>query len=829
MRSTFKSIPAVLAIALVAGTALPVMAAESGAAQPRLSASSSKTGGKLFLNGKAFHTTSARIANQRLFTFANSSKAVITWDEYTGGAKTSMFALSLDGSTVGQVTSTENKVRLVYDQFDPLVGEPAIPAVLQAGESNELFLVQFVATPIDEMRRDIVAAGGTIERFLTDNTHIVRMNAATRAQVTGLPYVRWVGAYHPAYRVSSDVRLTLLGAQGPDSQAERYSIECMRAGPVQQQAVADLVNALGGVVEIMTPDQYRLEATLSPAQLAAVVACNEISYIDPWGGPGGTDMNIARQIGGASTVLAPAGFLGQGVRGEIHDTGVVAAHQQWNGQAPLIHVGSAVDSHGNACYGINFATGTPAAQAQATGMCPQREQGIFLYYALSSQFGGAGGTRLTHNTQAVDPAGAFRSCYQTSSVGSAQITNYSTISAEVDDYLFKIDYLSCQSQSNTGTRTSRPQAWAKDIVSVGGIQHNDTLTRTDDVWSSASYGPAADNRAKPDLSHFYESIYTTYSTSTTGYGQFGGTSGATPITAGHFGLLHQMWHQGVWQGFGGASSVFLSRPKSTTAKALMVNGAYRYFWAAPAPVGEPIRPNLTRDKQGWGMPDLGYLYNNAARTFIVNADQPVANGETKTYFINVDGTTKLNVTMCYIDPAGSPAAAQCRINDLTLRVTAPDGVTFYYGNNGLAGTVAQPVAGTSNWSTPGGSPNTWDTVENVFIETPAAGQWKVEVIGAQVVQDAYPTGAAGVTPTGPTDAAFSLVVTGGTAGQTTSCYANCDNSTVAPILNVNDFICFQQKFAAGDTYANCDGSTTAPILNVNDFICFQQQFAAGCP
>jgi hypothetical protein len=60
------------------------------------------------------------------------------------------------------------------------------------------------------------------------------------------------------------------------------------------------------------------------------------------------------------------------------------------------------------------------------------------------------------------------------------------------------------------------------------------------------------------------------------------------------------------------------------------------------------------------------------------------------------------------------------------------------------------------------------------------------------------------------------------------CYANCDGSTAAPVLNVNDFICFQQKYAAGDAYANCDNSTTVPILNINDFICFQQKFAAGC-
>jgi hypothetical protein len=62
-----------------------------------------------------------------------------------------------------------------------------------------------------------------------------------------------------------------------------------------------------------------------------------------------------------------------------------------------------------------------------------------------------------------------------------------------------------------------------------------------------------------------------------------------------------------------------------------------------------------------------------------------------------------------------------------------------------------------------------------------------------------------------------------------ACYANCDESTAAPILNVNDFVCFQQRFAAGDSYANCDNSTAPPILNVNDFVCFQQSFAAGCP
>jgi hypothetical protein len=76
----------------------------------------------------------------------------------------------------------------------------------------------------------------------------------------------------------------------------------------------------------------------------------------------------------------------------------------------------------------------------------------------------------------------------------------------------------------------------------------------------------------------------------------------------------------------------------------------------------------------------------------------------------------------------------------------------------------------------------------------------------------------GCGPTGTSPAALTV----------TTCYANCDNSTTPPVLNVLDFSCFLNRFAAGDTYANCDGSTTPPVLNVLDFACFLNAFAAGC-
>jgi hypothetical protein len=87
----------------------------------------------------------------------------------------------------------------------------------------------------------------------------------------------------------------------------------------------------------------------------------------------------------------------------------------------------------------------------------------------------------------------------------------------------------------------------------------------------------------------------------------------------------------------------------------------------------------------------------------------------------------------------------------------------------------------------------------------------------------------------PSTARNRFEIVGSPASQ---CYANCDGSTTPPILNVEDFSCFINEFAAAQNlphqqqlthYANCDQSTTPPVLNVEDFSCFINKFATGCP
>jgi hypothetical protein len=84
------------------------------------------------------------------------------------------------------------------------------------------------------------------------------------------------------------------------------------------------------------------------------------------------------------------------------------------------------------------------------------------------------------------------------------------------------------------------------------------------------------------------------------------------------------------------------------------------------------------------------------------------------------------------------------------------------------------------------------------------------------------------TGTGSGTGSYAILMTGSCFAVTPACYANCDHSTTVPFLNVADFTCFLQRFAAADPYANCDNSTQAPVLNVADFTCFLQKFAAGC-
>ena len=759
----------------------------AGAALLRGHSQEGRQGSRLITSGgKIFHRTERRVMNLRTVPVPTNSTELYLWEEETPEGETHPFyAISFDGLDIaGRVRRTAYTVELEGFRFDPAKAEPSPYKALSAAEENTLYLVQFFTTPLPEFRAAIGALGGTIHGFLTHHTYLVKMPRKTLKGITALPYVRWVGSYHPAYRLETSLYKALTGQQ-KRLEYQRYSILLCERGPDPQQVVATLIRKLGGEVHLTTPQGFRMEVSLSHDQLAELIFSDEVQYVDRWGGPGETDMDIVRITGGADFVEHTVGLgaTGLGVNGEVFDTGLLASHQEWKHQLPILHaLGGTDDAHGTSVYSNLFAQGIEPA---ARGVLPDG-QGIFFPHRRSSQFGGQI-SRYTIHEELLDPLLEYRAVFQSSSVGSKPTLRYSTISAEMDDILFLHPLVTTQSQGNEGYQSSRPQAWAKNIVSCGAVWHENTVRLRDDSGRSpASTGPATDGRIKPDLAFFFDSIHSASNASDSSYTNVNGTSTATPQTAGYFGLLHQLWHQGLWLGHGGGASVFDSRPGMATAKALMIHGAKRYDWVSCGDC------SIDRFKQGWGRPDLKRLVTTADRTDIIDETDLVGPLGIKTYsrFVR-PGDDELKATLVYTDPKGMPAAAVARVNDLSLRLQSPSGEVFW-GNHGLT---------MSNVSLPGGASNTVDTVENVFVRNPEKGLWTIKVIADEVVEDSH-------LETAQIDADYALVVSSAPLETGCSISADFEDSTEG-----FEFVPLNEPGVSGDLV---EGALTISVLRTQD-------------
>lgn len=692
-------------------------------------------------DGALVHRTELSIRDVQQIAVPGSSDVVVRWSETDGTQAVERYRVRLAGKAeFGRVRDTVPTIHLQRGTFDPL-REAAPAPVAGLAESGRLYMVQYVTQSIQAYHDALTAAGAVVRHYLPEHANLVEMDAATAAEVADLPFVRWVGPYHASYRLEQELLDEL--ASGAASEPRRLHVQVMERGPEMKGRVAARVTAMGAEVVWLIDEGFRFDALLTNEQLKVVATWDEVLWIDRWSAPE-EDMDKVRVDGGANYV-EPLGFNGAGVRGECMDGNVLASHPDLTSRPVVFHGAASGDaSHGTPVTGIVFGDG--AGLASRRGMLPMG-QPIFADY-------GNVANRYAHTQELVQAP--YFACFQTNSWGSTLTSAYNSTSMEMDDILFDTDIVITQSQSNAGSTSSRPQAWAKNIVSVGGIRHQDTQTLADDAWSNAgSIGPAQDGRIKPDLSYWYDSIAAPSSSG--GTTQFGGTSAATPMTAGHFGLFFQMWHQGIFGNPTGAT-VFDSRPKSTLTRAFMMNTASRYAFNG-------ANADLTRVHQGWGRANVQTLYDNRNAFFWINETEVLEETESVVYPLTVNaGTPELVVTLVYLDPAGTTSASLHRINDLSVRVTAPGGQTVYWGNNGLT---------VGNVSTAGGSSNTKDPVEMVIVPNPAAGVWTVEVIADDINVDAH-------VETPALDADFALCVRGTTGLGGTPCLAPVVYCTGAP-------------------------------------------------
>ena len=419
--------------------------------------------------------------------------------------------------------------------------------------------------------------------------------------------------------------------------------------------------------------------------------------------------------------------------------------------------------HGTSVAGIMFGTGNN--NLQATGMLPEAE-GSFGYL-LNSSYESLG--NLWRGEFNDGTSSMYNGLFQQNSWRNALGGNYNSAAADSDlaisTYPHVLQSFSAGNYAYMGSTDSMSDmASAKNIISVGGLWHEDTATLGDDYYTNgngASRGPTVDNRVKPDLVGPYSSIYTIDMIGSNGYSNtnytsgFGGTSGAGPVVVATSGILYQMYMENFFD-----NNPEENIPLSSTIKALMFADAYQY----------PMNDNnlMYRNIQGWGTPDIERSYNLGSEGhFFVDGGIDLEAGDSWSEEVYVDGGTSLKVSMVWIDPAASTYPEVCNdndecfsrslVNNLDLKLTSPSGMV-YYGNNGLHDSIwSVSDMATNDWSfSDNGFENHTEAylddlnnVENVFIQVPESGIWTVEVSARD--------GDLG-TPEGPQD--FSLVASG---------------------------------------------------------------------
>jgi hypothetical protein len=287
--------------------------------------------------------------------------------------------------------------------------------------------------------------------------------------------------------------------------------------------------------------------------------------------------------------------------------------------------------------------------------------------------------------------------------------------------------------------------WSADYP-ANPIKDDPTAGNAQQMAGFSSRGPTDDGRIKPDVvapgtwilstySGQYQEGYDTTANPRNGayqldgwgmprnefYKYFGGTSMSNPLTGGAATVVRDYYNKA--KGINASSAL---------VKATLINSAFDLLDENNDGANDndfPI-PNV---HEGWGRVDLVNATDSTAQ--FVDNTTGLSTGSSASFSYSATGSTPLKVSLVWSDFASTEAAAANLVNNLNLTVSGPGGVS-YKGNLFSGG-----------WSQAGGSADTVNNVENVYVQAPAAGTWTVQVSGANV-------------PNGPQP--FALVVDGAT-------------------------------------------------------------------
>lgn len=711
----------------------------------------------------------------------------VSWTEETANGDIKYYSISWDMGTHWMDSNYMfEDISLKADVFNPIKENPDIPKELSLQKGEGYYIVQFTTPTLLEYKEEIETLGGILHGYIPNNAYIVGMSDKVKKDVENLAFIRWVGIYQPAYKLS--VELLYIVENG--GLGDNITLDVQVFDDIE--SVKDEVAALGGTIESES-DPY-LRVTIEDTRVDEMAFIPEVAWMQTVGRVEFSNdvavnddiMNIRESWNHPTNPLTGDGqiiaVLDSGIDTGIDDPLVAGdMHPDFDNRIIKIfdYSGDGADDneyHGTHVAGSALGNGA-ASGGQIKGVAYKAE---LVFQAIGKQGGGAvmpTPVELTswfqdaYNKGARIHTNSWRYC-STGEYFGLPGSWYEFYSQTVDDFMWNNpDIIILFNAGNEGDDfdgdgvVDNPSmaipATAKNCITVGATENLRPIFNLDTYGSFmsgnpfpanpifsdpigdnaegmaafSSRGPTADGRIKPDVVAPGTWILSARSGASPSvgwglasqggydpaldplYGFMGGTSMATPLTAGSVALIRQYY-----------TEVEVITPSGALLKATLINGATDIMGQyTPDETG-----SIPNGHEGWGRVDLTNSIFPASPRILnyedVTAGFPTgAVGISDVYTYSVAAGEPLRITLAWTDFPANPAAGNILVNNLDLRVTAPDGTTVYRGNVFANGQ-----------SDVGGVFDTLNNVENVYIDNPQDGDYTIEVISTNIPEGPQP-------------------------------------------------------------------------------------------
>ncbi|MFA7274846.1 MAG: S8 family serine peptidase [Crocinitomicaceae bacterium] len=433
-------------------------------------------------------------------------------------------------------------------------------------------------------------------------------------------------------------------------------------------------------------------------QLNDLVSLPYIQWVEEISSPSVKDDNRGRNLHRSNSLDTQTGagrnYTGDGIGVLVRDDGIVGPHIDFEGRIDNSNASNSGPTHGDGVAGIFAGAGNldPLMRGMAAGAS------IYVTNYASSFLDAATTGLINAGTVQITNSSYSDGCNSGYTSGSQTIDQQMSTHPSL---------LHVFSGGNDGTSNCGYGAGGNWGNITGGHKQGKNAIATANVYfdgslvTSSSRGPAYDGRIKPDIAANGQNQNSTDENNT--YQVFGGTSGAAPGIAGISAQLYEAY----------ADANAGALPKAALIKAALLNTAND---------AGNIGPDY---KFGWG------IVNGLRAAKLIEDNHflssTISNGGSNLHNIVIPaGAKQVRFMVYWSDPASAPGVSTCLVNDIDLKVTAPNSTVYFPW-------ILDPTPNATSLDAPAtNGVDHLNNMEQVLFNNPIAGTYTINITGFDI-------------------------------------------------------------------------------------------------